>query len=41
LSRCVLVIICFRRRFGAKGVGKMVARHLWGTRADDGWKNKR
>lgn len=41
LSRCFLVIFCFRYAFGAKDVGKIVARHLWGTRADDCWKNKR
>jgi tetratricopeptide (TPR) repeat protein len=40
-ERCFLVILCFRHAFGAKGVGKIVARHLWATRADDCWKRRR
>ena len=39
-ERCFLVILCFRYAFGAKGIGKIVARHLWATRADDGWKRR-
>lgn len=40
MERCVLVIVCFRHHFGVSGVGKMVARHLWSTRADDCWKHR-
>lgn len=37
---CLLVIACFRHRFGASGVGGMVARHIWRTRAEDCWKHR-